>query len=156
MNFLWQCIEEKNMSDPIVCAAVIFNEKGEILLQLRDEHSYLRSPGYWTLPGGHQEKGETLTECLTREIYEETNLDVHKSIYFLTLVDIFEDKPFPTIHFFLKSIFPPYDVICNEGQELKFWKVDEISNLKINKYLTMVIQYSILFKSNWEHFMSKL
>jgi 8-oxo-dGTP pyrophosphatase MutT (NUDIX family) len=34
--------------------------------------------GFWTLPGGKQEPNETLEECQTRELYEETNLVTYK------------------------------------------------------------------------------
>jgi len=40
--------------------------------------------GFWTLPGGKQEPNETLEECQTRELYEETNLVTYNRqlIYF--------------------------------------------------------------------------
>lgn len=47
-------------------AAVIFNERGEILLQKR------RDVGQWGIISGHVEFGETVTEALLREIREET------------------------------------------------------------------------------------
>lgn len=47
-------------------AAVIFNERREILLQKR------RDVGQWGIISGHVEFGETVTEAILREIREET------------------------------------------------------------------------------------
>jgi len=33
-------------------------------------------PGAWVLPGGHIELGESLEECVIREIYEETGVKI--------------------------------------------------------------------------------
>lgn len=51
-------------------AAIIENEKGEILLQSRADRDK------WGLPGGCQELGERFEDTVIREIKEETNLDV--------------------------------------------------------------------------------
>lgn len=51
-------------------AAIIVNEKGEILLQSRADRDK------WGLPGGCQELGERFQDTIIREIKEETNLDV--------------------------------------------------------------------------------
>ncbi len=69
----------------------------------------------YALPGGHVEFGETLSECLSREIYEESGLNVeadklvyvHENFYTLTgiathevgfyfLVDLASEFPAPT------------------------------------------------------------
>jgi mutator protein MutT len=145
---------EENMNNITICAAVIFNNEGEVLLQLRDDLPNLRSPGYWTLPGGHKEYGETQVECVIREVYEETNLKIQNPDYLLTLKDFFESKPFPIVHFYLKTINQPYEIICNEGKDLKFWKLSDISNLKTNMYLSLVLDFSLLFKLRMKNFTS--
>jgi ADP-ribose pyrophosphatase YjhB (NUDIX family) len=53
-------------------AAIVRGE--EILLIKHREHKDGRS--YWVLPGGGIESGETETECVGREVREETNLEV--------------------------------------------------------------------------------
>ncbi len=50
--------------------ALIFNEAQEVLLALR------RDIGWWNLPGGGMELGETVTASLVREVLEETGLEV--------------------------------------------------------------------------------
>ncbi|EES91158.1 NUDIX domain-containing protein [Clostridium botulinum] len=53
--------------------AVIFNEKNEILLLLRN-----KSPekGHWSIPGGKVEMFETIEEAIIREVKEETDIDI--------------------------------------------------------------------------------
>lgn len=51
-------------------AAIIINEKGQILLQSRADNNR------WGLPGGCQELGERFEDTVIREVKEETNLDI--------------------------------------------------------------------------------
>ena len=51
-------------------AAIIVNDKGQILLQSRTDNER------WGLPGGCQELGERFEETVIREVKEETNLDI--------------------------------------------------------------------------------
>jgi 8-oxo-dGTP pyrophosphatase MutT (NUDIX family) len=51
-------------------AAVIVNDRGEVLLQRRSDD------GRWGLPGGAMEPGEEPAETLVREVLEETGLEV--------------------------------------------------------------------------------
>ena len=44
---------------------------------------------YWTLPGGHIEKGETAKQAIIREVKEEANLDI-KPIFFMDFIEIFD------------------------------------------------------------------
>ena len=51
-------------------AAIIVNDKGQILLQSRADNDK------WRLPGGCQELGERFEDTVIREVKEETNLDI--------------------------------------------------------------------------------
>jgi 8-oxo-dGTP pyrophosphatase MutT (NUDIX family) len=51
-------------------AAIIFNERSEVLLQLRSDNHL------WALPGGAIEPGEEPAEAIIREVWEETGLEV--------------------------------------------------------------------------------
>lgn len=48
-------------------AAIIFNDKGEVLLQRR------KDVGKWGVISGHVEFGESVTDAILREIQEETD-----------------------------------------------------------------------------------
>ena len=71
--FLRKCMGELQHIIPILqdgAAAIIENQKGEILLQRRVDDNN------WGLPGGCQEINETFEETIIREVKEETNLNV--------------------------------------------------------------------------------
>ena len=50
--------------------AIILNADGEVLLTRRADN------GWWCLPGGHLDYGETIEQCVIREAFEETGLHV--------------------------------------------------------------------------------
>ncbi len=56
-----------------VTAAVIWRD-GRVLIARRPAHGLLG--GLWEFPGGKQEPGETLPECLRREIREELGVEI--------------------------------------------------------------------------------
>lgn len=79
-------------------AAIILNEKGQVLLQSRADRDK------WGLPGGCQELGERFQDTIIREIKEETNLDVKEED--LELVDIVSGLS-------RKNSYPNGDVVIN-------------------------------------------
>ena len=56
--------------------AVLFNDDGRILLIRRGDNHM------WALPAGGMEPGESVTECMEREVWEETGLKVESSTPF--------------------------------------------------------------------------
>ncbi|MGK2741496.1 NUDIX hydrolase [Tepidicaulis sp. LMO-SS28] len=55
-----------------LCAgALVFNDKGQVFCQRRSMTRKL-FPGCWDILGGHVDPGETLEECLRREVFEES------------------------------------------------------------------------------------
>jgi 8-oxo-dGTP diphosphatase len=57
----------------VVTCAIVEND-GRILVTQRSEKMDL--PLKWEFPGGKIEEGETIEECLVREIFEELNIQV--------------------------------------------------------------------------------
>ncbi|MFO0660922.1 MAG: (deoxy)nucleoside triphosphate pyrophosphohydrolase [Polyangiaceae bacterium] len=57
----------------LVVAAVIENDRGEVLICQRPRHKH--HGGLWELPGGKVEPNETLAAALVRELREELALD---------------------------------------------------------------------------------
>lgn len=61
-------------SRPLSIDAIIVRD-GKLLLIKRKLEPF---KGYWALPGGHVDFGETVENAVTREVKEETNLTVTK------------------------------------------------------------------------------
>ncbi|GEM_PF-689906 len=66
-----QTKKEKNMKKMrVVCRAIVLDEKQENLLLVRNKDT-----NFWYPPGGGWETGESLADCVIREILEETGLE---------------------------------------------------------------------------------
>ncbi|MCZ8155122.1 MAG: NUDIX hydrolase [Leptospira sp.] len=69
-------------------AALIQDSKGKVLLVQQKK----KANGYWLLPGGGIEFGESADEALRRELKEELDLEVTKSFFLLLNESIDPDK----------------------------------------------------------------
>ena len=58
----------------VIGVAVIWNAAGQILIDRRKQAGLLG--GLWEFPGGKVEPGETITECIQREIQEELGIEI--------------------------------------------------------------------------------
>lgn len=80
-----------------IIAAGIIRKKGKILISQRPLKGLLG--GLWEFPGGKQEPGETLQECLKRELKEELGIKV-KIGYLYKVVEHGYSHYTVTLHFF--------------------------------------------------------
>ena len=71
-------------------------KKKKIFLLRRFQTGYL--DGYWDLPSGHVEAGETLKECCVRELKEETSLKT--KISDLKLIHVYQNFANPESAYF--------------------------------------------------------
>lgn len=53
---------------------IIIDDNKRILLLKRSDYTKA-FPGYWTIPGGRWENGETIEQIVVREVQEETGLE---------------------------------------------------------------------------------
>jgi len=68
---------------PIAGVGVVVFRNEEVLLVKRKKAPY---KGQWSIPGGKQRLGETVTQAAHRELMEETGVEVNE----LTLVDVID------------------------------------------------------------------
>jgi ADP-ribose pyrophosphatase YjhB (NUDIX family) len=61
-----------SINRPVVGVSTLVLDQGRALLVKRGKAPLF---GYWSLPGGHVELGESLAEAAVREVREETGLD---------------------------------------------------------------------------------
>jgi len=116
------------MEMPKVGSAVIVENDGKILLGLRNkENAY----GFWVIPGGGVEFGETIHDAAIREIKEETNLDIEilKLVCFKEVINL--PEKYHTVVFF--HLAKPKNMNIIPGGDLseaRFFSIDEIKRLK--------------------------
>ena len=61
----------------VVAAGILLDSENRYLLGQRPEGKPYA--GYWEVPGGKVEKGETVFQALQRELQEELGIDIHSS-----------------------------------------------------------------------------
>ena len=116
-------------------AAILFNEQGDILLQRR------KDVNKWCILSGHVEFGESISEAVLREIYEETGARAE----IVRFIGVYSSPDFQTYHYgersvqYVTSYFEARFIeavnisFCNaETHELKFFPPEYIpSNLAL-------------------------
>lgn len=73
----------------IIGVAIIWNQAGQILIDRRLPGG--SSGGLWEFPGGKLEPGETIEQCILREIKEELAIEIAIKQYFQTIDHRYQD-----------------------------------------------------------------
>ncbi len=119
----------KEMDDAfyrVSAKALIFDESGKKFATILEDN------GWWELPGGGLDWGESIEECLKREIQEEMGLtvtEVAKNPSYYLIGKNMDDQPSLNLVFVVKVKdlnFRPSD----ECRELKFIFPEEIDTIK--------------------------
>lgn len=108
-----------------VVHVLVFNEKGEILLQKRSNNKDV-APGKWdTSVGGHVNPGEDLISSAIREMNEELGIlkDDLKYLYSYVHTNLYETEYVTTF-----GVVHDGSVTFNreEIEEVRFWSIEEI------------------------------
>ena len=96
----------------------------ELLIAKRPKHALMG--GLWEFPGGKLEAGETISQALTREIYEEINIHVKQYHPFLEIKHTYS-KRLIHLHVYKITAFDG-NPIGKEGQEVRWVALDELRN----------------------------
>lgn len=122
--------------------AIILNKNKEILFTERSlSDDFL--PGYWELPGGGIDYGETPQEALIREIKEECGLEIEiikpiaANSYFIKDVQRIE------ITFLCRVINPAGVKLSHEHSDYKWLKIAEVNTIKVTDYIKKIIDSSV-------------
>lgn len=127
---------------------VIFNDKHEVLLV---KHSYRRVE--WSLPGGYLQANEHPKKGLQREIFEETNFNVHIEKILMTKHD--NDTPRLDMCYmgiFKKGTFKKSDEVIDYG----FFETNKLPKLINDQYKQIELGYKRYNKIHNNTFFTKL
>jgi 8-oxo-dGTP diphosphatase len=114
-QFLPVYTARKTQTHP-VAAAIVTDQQGRLLMQLRDDSPNITHPGHWGLFGGSVEAGESPHEAIQREIEEELTIQADASEF-----EAFEVITFPgrQYHIFVFDAGARGDAaVLGEGQAL--------------------------------------
>ena len=71
------------LSNKLIGVAVIWDETGKILIDKRRLGDSFG--GLWEFPGGKKEAGETIEDCIKREVLEELGIEVAVEKHLITI-----------------------------------------------------------------------
>ena len=126
-----------------IAAIILENDSGELLLALRDDKPTIPFPNCWDLIGGHVEERETPEQALAREYKEELGLALKEYKFFKEYAcfagDAYENVKYI---FYGKINIPIEEITLYEGLYAKYFKREEIPNLKFANIIKgIVIDY---------------
>jgi len=109
----------------LLVTAAIVEDHGRYFVTRRQKGAHLE--GLWEFPGGKCEPGESLVECLRRELQEELGTDVEIGAEVFTVTHHYPDRSVE-LHF-LSCTFLSAPVALL-GQEMRWVAREELMSLK--------------------------
>ena len=118
--------------------AVIINSEGKILIDRRKPEGEMG--GLWEFPGGKIEPGETVEECIKREIKEELNIEIEVGDRLTTIAHDYKNfRVTLYVHFCKHLSGNPQPIECEEIHWVKVSIMNQYqfphANTKINNLL---------------------
>lgn len=108
----------------IVVAAAVIRRGNEYFVTRR--HAGVHLEGYWEFPGGKCDPGETLVECLRREIREELDADVRVGVEILSVAHEYPERIVELRFFECELLGAPRAML---GQEMRWVAREHLRSL---------------------------
>ncbi len=119
-------VYEKRLNHRIA-HVLIFNSKGELLLQMRSAMKKF-CPGHWvTSAGGHVQKGESYEQAAKRELKEELGIDVPLTLLDECAYDHYKMRKF--LHVFRGIHEGPFKFDAEEVAGSRFFSVEDVRDM---------------------------
>ncbi|MEY3334301.1 MAG: 8-oxo-dGTP diphosphatase MutT [Cuspidothrix sp.] len=119
---------ESNSSIPhkIIGVAVIWNDEKQILIDRRLPQGAMG--GLWEFPGGKIEIGETIEECIKREIAEELGIEIAVGEHLITIDHTYSHlRVTLTVHHSQHLAGIPQAIECDEIRWVSLDELDEFT-----------------------------
>jgi 8-oxo-dGTP diphosphatase len=128
----------KTTSSPphkIIGVAVIWNDQKQILIDRRRPEGVMG--GLWEFPGGKIEAGETVEECIKREIYEELGIAIEVAEHLITIDHTYTHlRVTLTVHHCRHLTGVPQPLECDE---IRWVSLDELEQFTFPKANNQII-----------------
>jgi len=98
-----------------VTAGLIWKQ-GKVLITKRPVGTHMQ--GYWEFPGGKKEQGETLEQCLRRELVEELGIEVEVLEQIAKVCHEYKDRVIVLHAFTCKAL--KGQIVARECQEIRW------------------------------------
>ena len=110
----------------IVVTAAVVERDGRLLVTRRLKGTHLED--HWEFPGGKCDAGETLQECLVRELWEELAVDAIIGDEILATTHTYPERRVE-LHFFIATLLG--DPEPQLGQEMQWIPREDLRSLKL-------------------------
>ena len=119
--------------------AVIFDHTGQVLLIRRGKPPAF---GYWSLPGGQLEPGETLVQCCRREVMEEVGIEIEVGPLVAVVERIIEDFHYVIIDFLAQPFLldSPTPVPQSDVSDARWVSLEELGGYALVEGLERIIR----------------
>src|SRR5262249_31130639 len=122
-----------------VAGGVIWNADGQILIAQRPADRLLG--GLWEFPGGKLEAGETLPECLARELREELAIKVEVGELLVAVKHAFTHFQITLHGFHCRYVDgPPQAVGCADWRWVRLDELDQFAFGKADRQVIKVLK----------------
>ncbi|RUR85140.1 hypothetical protein PCC6912_12560 [Chlorogloeopsis fritschii PCC 6912] len=120
----------------IIGVAVIWNDKRQILIDRRPPTGVMG--GLWEFPGGKIEPGETIFDCIKREIYEELGIVIEVGEHLITIDHTYTHlRVTLTVHNCCHITGIPQPIECDE---FRWVSLDELEQFAFPKANVQIIE----------------
>ena len=110
----------------VIGVAVIENDQGQILIDRRLPGGILG--GLWEFPGGKIERGETVEECIKREIQEELGIEIEVGKHLITIDHTYTHlRVTLTVHHCSHLTGVPQPIECDEIRWVTLDEIDQFT-----------------------------
>lgn len=126
----------------IIGVAVIWNDQKQILIDRRRSEGVLG--GLWEFPGGKIEPGETIEECIKREIQEELGIAIEVGEHLITIDHAYTHlRVTLTVHHCRHLTGVPQPIECNEIRWVTLDEIDQFPFPKANFQIINALRQNI-------------
>ena len=129
------------MTTFFVAGHALINRDGKFLVLRRSENNDYK-PLFWDLPGGVVIAGETLAQTISREVKEETNIDieVEKVLYVYSNIDQIPVRQTIQLVYSCKYVRGNVRINPEEHDNYKWASYSELSSLNSIDFLSNLVQ----------------